>query len=151
MITEIEKIKNLRDQTGLSFNEIRKAIEEANGDEVKAINILKARGVSVAEKKSGRATREGVIEAYVHNNRKIGSLIELNCETDFVAKNVEFLNLAHELVMQVASMNPKDNEEFLDQPYIKDQGLTIKDLIQQHIAKLGENIKVGGFIRFSVK
>src|SRR3989344_7549951 len=99
MVTEIEKIKNLRDQTGLSFNEIKKALEEADGDEAKAVNILKARGVSVAEKKSGRATREGVIEAYVHNNRKIGSLIELNCETDFVAKNVEFLNLAHELVM----------------------------------------------------
>lgn len=151
MRIDIERIRQLRDQTGLSFNEIKKALEEASGDVAEAINILKARGISVAEKKSGRETKEGVIESYVHNNRKIGSLIELNCETDFVAKNNEFLNLAHELVMQVASMNPKDNEDFLDQPYIKDQDLTIKDLIQQHIAKLGENIKVGGFIRFSVK
>ncbi len=150
MRTDVEKIKQLRDQTGLSFNEIRKALEESGGDFARAIDILKAHGVSIAEKKSIRETKEGIVEAYVHNNKKIGSLIELNCETDFVAKNFEFLNLAHELAMQVASMDPKDNKEFLDQPYIKDQDITIKDLIQQYIAKLGENIKVGGFIRFSI-
>ena len=150
MQSEIEKIKHLRDQTGISFNEIKKALEEAGGDMTKAVETLRARGVLTAQKKSARETKEGVIESYIHLTKKIGSLVELYCETDFVARNFEFIKLAHELAMQVASMDPKDNEELLEQLYIKDQDVTVNDLIQQYIAKLGENIKLGRFIRFEI-
>ena len=150
MQSEIEKIKHLRDQTGISFNEIKKALEEAGGDMTKAVETLRARGVLTAQKKSARETKEGVIESYIHLTKKIGSLVELYCETDFVARNIEFIKLAHELAMQVASMDPKDNEELLEQLYIKDQDVTVNDLIQQYIAKLGENVKLGRFIRFEI-
>ena len=150
MQSEIEKIKHLRDQTGISFNEIKKALEEAGGDMTKAVETLRARGVLTAQKKSARETKEGVIESYIHLTKKIGSLVELYCETDFVARNLEFIKLAHELAMQVASMDPKDNEELLEQLYIKDQDVTVNDLIQQYIAKLGENVKLGRFIRFEI-
>ena len=150
MQSEIEKIKHLRDQTGISFNEIKKALEEAGGDMTKAVETLRARGVLTAQKKSARETKEGVIESYIHLTKKIGSLVELYCETDFVARNFEFIKLAHELAMQVASMDPKDNEELLEQLYIKDQDVTVNDLIQQYIAKLGENVKLGRFIRFEI-
>lgn len=150
MQSEIEKIKHLRDQTGLSFKEIKKAVGEADGDVARAVEILKAHGSLIAQKKSARETKEGVVESYIHLTKKIGSLVELYCETDFVARNVEFVKLAHELAMQVASMDPKDNDELLNQPYIKDQDVSINDLIQQYIAKLGENIKIGKFIRFEI-
>lgn len=150
MASEIEKIKNLRDQTGLSFAEIKKALEEGGGDPARVLEVLKAHGVSVARKKSSRETKEGIVEAYIHMNKKIGSLVEIHCETDFVARNVEFIKLAHEIAMQIASMNPQNTEDLLEQLYIKDQDITIKELIQQYIAKLGENIKVGAFSRFQI-
>lgn len=150
MKTDIKKIEQLRKQTGLSFAEIKKALDEAKGDIDGAIEVLKARGVSVAEKKSSRETGEGVVDAYIHGNGKIGSMVEVYCETDFVAKNDEFKKLAHEIAMQVASMNPKDEKELLEQKYIRDQDMTIKELIQQCVAKLGENIKIGNFIRFEI-
>ncbi|MEK7203521.1 MAG: elongation factor Ts [Patescibacteria group bacterium] len=146
----IDSIKKLRNKTGLSVAEIREALKEAAGDELKALKILNSRGHKIAEKKAGRQAREGVVESYIHNTKKIGAIVVLHCETDFVAKNPEFQELAHSLAMQIASMAPKDIDELMKQSFIKDQELTVKELINQYIAKLGENIKVGDFSRFSI-
>jgi elongation factor Ts len=150
LANDVETIKELRNTTGLSFKEIKKALEEAGGDKMRAIEILKAHGVSLAEKKSLRATQEGVVDAYVHATKKVGALVELLCETDFVARNPLFLELAHELAMHVAAMDPRDADELLQQPYIRDQDVTVGELIVQYVAKLGENIKVGKFARFEL-
>lgn len=150
-MSDINLIKQLRDSTGFSFKEIRKALEEAGGDKTRAIEILKAHGAEVAEKKSARATGEGAVEAYIHATKKVGSLVEVFCETDFVARNPMFGQLAHELAMQVAAMDPQGTAELLKQPYIKDQDITVQELINQYVAKLGENIKVGKFIRLDLR
>ncbi len=150
MAESIEIIKELRDTTGLPFKDIKKALEEAGGDRLRAIEVLKARGVEVAEKKSSRSTQQGIIESYIHANKKIGVLVSLLCETDFVALNPLFSQLAHEIAMHVAAMNPADVEELLVQPFVKDQDITVQQLITQYIAKLGENIKVGSFSRTQI-
>lgn len=149
-MSDLEIIKELRQTTGLSFKEIQKALAEADGDKARTIEVLKAHGATVAEKKASRSTAEGLVEAYVHSTGKIGVLVVLLCETDFVARNPLFSELAHELAMHIAAMDPRDNEELLGQAYIKDQDITIKDLITQYIAKLGENIKVERFVRFQI-
>lgn len=149
-MSDIETIKQLRDTTGLSFGEIKRALEEAGGDKARAIEILKAQGAALARKKSLRETQEGIIGVYVHATKKIGALVELLCETDFVARNQLFAELAHELAMHVAAMDPENVGQLLEQPYIKDQDITIGDLVTQYIAKLGENIKVSRFVRFQV-
>jgi len=149
-VSDIEIIKELRDITGLSFREIKEALEEASGDKVRALEVLKAHGVALAQKKSARPTQEGIVEAYIHATAKIGALVEVLCETDFVARNPLFIKLAHELAMQIAAMNPADIEQLLEQPYIKDEDITVRDLITQYIAKLGENIKVGRFCRLQL-
>lgn len=146
----LDLIKKIREATSLSVGEISKALKEAGGDEGRALELLKARGVAIADKKSSREIKEGVVESYIHSNRKIGALIELGSETDFVARNAEFQKLAHDLAMQVASMQPQSTEELLAQPFIKDPSLTVADLVNQHIAKLGENIRVGNFVRFEI-
>lgn len=146
----LDKIKRLRDQTGFSFAEINRALVEASGDEEKAVVILKARGTEMAAKKSTRQVKEGIIDAYIHNTKKVGAMVELLCETDFVARNGEFQKLAHELAMHIAAMRPQNVEELLSQPYIKDPDLTIKELISQSVAKIGENIQVGEFAVFEV-
>ncbi|MEK7579635.1 MAG: elongation factor Ts [Patescibacteria group bacterium] len=146
----IDSIKKLREQTGLSVLDIKNALEAAAGDEEKAMDILISRGHEIAEKKSARTAKEGVVESYIHSNRKVGAIIVLHCETDFVAKSPEFRELAHNLAMQVASMKPKTVDELLEQVFIKDQSLTIKQLLEKYIAKLGENIKVGDLSYFSV-
>lgn len=146
----IDSIKKLRELTGLSVADIKNALSEAEGNKKKALELLGSRGYDIAEKKTSRLAKEGVVESYIHANRKIGASVVLRCETDFVAKSSDFLGLAHDLAMQIASMDPKDADEFLSQPFIKDPNLTVKDLIVRYIAKLGENIKIGGFSRFSV-
>lgn len=146
----IDSIKKLREQTGLSVADIKNALEEAGGDEKKAKEILVSRGHEIAEKKASRTAKEGIVESYIHSNRKIGAIIVLHCETDFVAKNPEFRELAHDLAMQVASMKSKDASELMEQAFIKDQSLTVKQLLEKYIAKLGENIKVGDMAYFSV-
>ena len=146
----IDIIKKIREQTGLSVADIKRALDEAGGDEKRALEVLVGRGHEIAEKKSSRLAKEGVVESYIHANKKVGAIIVLHCETDFVAKSLDFLELAHDLAMQIASMNPKGAGELLEQPFIKDQNSTIRELINKHIAKLGENIKVGEFSRFNV-
>jgi len=149
-LSNVELIKKIREKTALSFGEISKALVETGGDELKTLEFLQSRGAQIAGKKSSREIKEGVISAYIHGNGKIGVILELGSETDFVAKNEEFKKLAHELAMQVASMNPKDTEELLSQPFIKDSSVIIADLINQHIARLGENIKVRNFTRLEI-
>lgn len=150
MANDIELIKELRDSTGFSFDQIKKALAEAAGDKSRALEILKAHGASVARKKSARTTGEGIIEAYIHATRKVGSMVELLCETDFVARNPLFTELAHEVAMHIAAMDPESLSELLKQPFIKDQDITVEDLIRGYVAKIGENIRIGKFIRFQL-
>ncbi len=160
-----EKIKELREKTGAGVMDCRNALMNTGGDVEKAIAILKEKGLLKAEKKGERVTSSGLIEAYIHTAGRIGALIEVNCETDFVARTDEFKKLAHLLAMQVAAMNPKyvdaqdlsegSNEDpaeacLLEQPFIKDSTRTIKDLVVETIAKTGENIKVRRFVRYEL-
>lgn len=146
----IDTIKELRDLTGLSFKEIQDALRQAQGDRDEAIKLLKARGASIAVKKSNRSTAEGIVETYVHSTKKIGVMVELLCETDFVARNPEFSALAHELALHIAAANPADVAELTAQEFIKDPSKTIHALITESIAKIGENIKVSRFVRYSI-
>ncbi|OGZ34092.1 MAG: translation elongation factor Ts [Candidatus Portnoybacteria bacterium RBG_19FT_COMBO_36_7] len=194
MITA-QQVKELRDKTLASVSDCKKALEESGGDFVKAQEILRRRGKQVAEKRAGKETRQGIIEYYVHSNKKIGALVELNCETDFVAKNDKFRELAHDIALHVASMNPqyleaadipqevleKKRNEFmeeiknsgkpeavqkqilegkmkkfseeislLEQPFVKNPDEKIKDLVNEYTGKIGENIKIGKFIRLEI-
>ncbi|MCD6471300.1 elongation factor Ts [bacterium] len=191
----LEKIKELRSKTGVSINECRKALIESNGDINKAIEILRKRGQKVALSKQNRQTKNGVVSAYIHSNKRIGVLVVLTCETDFVARNKEFQELAHDLALQIAAAKPKwispddipsdvlnkereiylaelkDSKKpkeiidkiiegklkkfysefcLLEQPFIKDEKITIKQLITDKIAKLGENIKIQEFTRYEI-
>jgi elongation factor Ts len=143
------KIKQLRKETEISITECKKALEEAKGDIQLAKEILRKRGKEWAKKKAEREMREGIVASYIHPNKKIGVLLELNCETDFVAKSQDFQNLAHELCLQIAAMGD-DEIPLLAQPWIKDENRTIKDLVQEYIAKLGENIAIKRFVRYEL-
>jgi elongation factor Ts len=145
-----ETVKQLREKTGASMMDCKKALEEASGDETKATEILRQKDKLTAMKKSERTADQGLIEAYVHANGKIGVLLEMKCETDFVAKNSEFKELAHEIAMHIAGMDSKDSESLLSEPFVKNPSTTIKDLVEAKIGKLGENIKIGKFIRFEL-
>lgn len=147
MIT-INLIKKLRTETGVSISECKKALEEAKGNIVMAKEILKKWGSQFAEKSKKRETKEGLIESYIHPNRKVGALLKLNCETDFVAKSPDFQNLAHELCLQIAAMG--DDPPLLEQPWIRDETKKIRDLLNEYIAKLGENITIKKFIRYEL-
>ena len=146
----LEKIKQLRDLTQAPIGDCRQALEESNGDFEKAKKILQERGAQIAEKKSEREVGQGIVEAYIHGQGRIGVLLELLCETDFVSRNKIFRNLAHDLAMQIASMNPKDKDELMKQPFIKDSSRTIEQVINSTIGQIGENIKVGRFVRYEV-
>jgi len=144
------KVKQLRSKTGASMMECKKALVEARGDEEKALKILHQRGRLTAMKKSDRRADEGIIEAYIHTNKKMGVLLKLKCETDFVARNEEFQELAHDLAMHIAGMDSKDEKSLLDEPFVKNPEITVRDLINEKIAKLGENIKVEEFVRYEL-
>jgi len=148
MIISIDKIKELREETLVSVTECKKALEEAEGDMKKAKEILKKWGKDLAQKRTGKVTCQGIVDSYIHPNKKIGVLLELNCETDFVGKSQDFRNLAHELCLQIAAMG--DNTPLLEQPWIKDATETVKDLVDEYVAKLGENITVKRFIRYEI-
>lgn len=145
----LNQIQKLRDITGAGVIECKKALEEADGDFDKAIAIIHERGLIKAEKKSERTTGAGILESYIHNER-VGVLFEFRCETDFVARSKEFKELAHNLIMQIAAMNPTSVEDLLKQTYIKDELLTVENLIKQTIAKFGENIRVERFCRYEL-
>lgn len=143
-------IKQLREQTGGGIADCKKALEQSKSDIKKAAEFLKQWGIQKSEKKEGRETRQGIVESYIHAQGKVGVLLTLFCETDFVARNGEFKQLAHEICLQIASMNPKSAEELLQQEYIRDGKMKIGDLIKSTIGKIGENIKVGEFVRFEI-
>jgi len=150
MKIDIEEIKKLRLTTGASIADCRIVLEESKGDSKKALDLLRARGFEKAEKKQDRKTSQGLIDCYIHQNGRIGAMVEVLCETDFVAKTSEFKSLAHEIAMQVASMNPKDVETLLKQDYIRDASKTVGALVKEAIAKFGENIVVKEFKRFEI-
>ena len=160
-----EMIKELREQCGAGIMDCRGALISCEGNVAKALEMLKEKGLAKAAKKADRATGAGLVEAYIHTAGRIGALVELNCETDFVARTDEFKELAHCLAMQVAAQSPRciDEEDIpegedivpeegclLLQPYIKDPAKTIKDIIIEAIAKVGENIKVSRFTRYEL-
>jgi elongation factor Ts len=149
-MTSIDLIKELRELTGISISECKKALQEAGDDMEKAKKLLKEWGKDVAEKKSSREAGEGLVVSYVHSTGKVASMVAVRCETDFVARSDDFKNLCHELALQVASMPAEHVEDLLEQAYIKDTGKTIKDVIGEVIAKLGENIVVDRFVRFTL-
>lgn len=144
------QVKQLRDKTNASMMDCKKALVEAKGDEKRALKILQKKGQLIAMKKSGREAEQGIIEAYIHSNKKIGVLLELKCETDFVARNEEFKELAHDLAMHIAAMDPENEKSLLKESFIKNEEITVKDLIDERIAKLGENIKIGKFTRYQL-
>ena len=165
MSIPLENIKELREKTGAGMMDCKKALAEANGNMEKAIDHLRKKGLARAAKKSGRTAAQGLVDSYIHTGGKIGVLVEVNCETDFVARTDEFKELAHHLAMQVAAICPQfvSREEIpegddiepekaclLLQPYIKDPDKTIQDIITETIAKVGENIKVNSFARFEL-
>jgi elongation factor Ts len=194
MAISIEQVKDLRQQTGAGVLDCRNALEEVDGDLEKAMELLSKKGLAVAAEKAEREASEGLVEAYIHAGGKLGVLLEVNCETDFVARTDDFRELAHDLAMQVAATSPEylasddipadvlererewhrgqiggDKSEeiierilegklhkyyqqvcLLDQPFIKEEGMTVRDLITSKIAKLGENIKVRRFARFEL-
>lgn len=155
----MDTIKELREETGLSFAQIKKALEEANGDKEKAREILSTYSAAQAEKKSEREVAAGAVSAYVHSNGTTGVLLMLGCETDFVAKNEEFIALARDLAMHVCAMDPvsvesaegvDDEAVLVKQAFIKNPELTVEQRISAAIQKFGENIKVIKFTRYSI-
>lgn len=149
-MTTMDEIKRLREKTGAGVMDAKRALEEASGDMTKAEEIIRQKGLAKAEKKAGRETKEGLVYAYVHHDGRSGAMVELQCETDFVARSDAFKDLAKELAMQVVSMEPKDTEEFLGQEYIRDPQLTVKDVIAAVVGKVGENIKLKRFVRLGL-
>lgn len=149
-MADLNLIKQLREETQASIADCRRALEESGGDYKKAQDWLKKRGAEIAEKKADRETAEGVVESYVHGNGKVGVVVALLCETDFVARTDEFKKLAHEIAMQISAMNPKDVETLMSQEYIRDPKLKIEDLVKTAIGKVGENIKVREFSRIEL-
>jgi elongation factor Ts len=161
MPTTTELIKELREKTGAGIMECKKALEDATGDVSRAQQLIKERGLAMAEKKAGREAGQGLIDSYVHAGR-IGAMIELNCETDFVARTEDFRKLAREIAMQVAATNPgrissqesltsEDGDvPLLDQPYIRDPSRTVQELLNETIARVRENIVIRRFARFEL-
>ncbi len=143
-------VQRLREETGAGVMDCKRALEQAKGDAEKAKEILRQQGFERAAQRSERGATQGVVEAYVHAEGRIGALVELNSETDFVARNPEFRQLAREVAMQVVAMEPEDVDGLLKQPYIRDQSKTIEDLITSLIAKTGERVRVGRFARFKI-
>jgi elongation factor Ts len=142
-------IQKLREETGAGIMECKRALEDAKGDYAKALELVKERGHAKALKKSERATGAGFLDTYIHNGR-VGVLLELRSETDFVARSEPFRELAHEITLQVAAMNPADTDVLLAQPYMKDDSLTVRNLIEQMVMKVGENIQIRRFSRFEL-
>ena len=149
MPISVDQIKKLREETGAGIADCREALEETKGDIAKAKDVLKQKGLDKAASKSEREVKNGVVETYSHGGR-VGVLVEVLCETDFVAKTEDFKNLAHELALQIASMKPDSVEELMSQEYIRDSSQTISGLIHATVAKLGENIQIGRFERVAL-
>lgn len=145
----MEDVAKLREMTGAGVMECKKALDEAQGDFDKAKDIIFERGLSRAEKKGDRATGAGLLETYIHNGR-VSVMVELRCETDFVARNDKFKDLAHDIAMHIAAMNPETVEELYAQPFVKDASITVENMVKNLIGTIGENMKVEKFARFEI-
>jgi elongation factor Ts len=145
-----EQIKKFREATGGGVMDCKRALEETNGDEKKATALLNKWGIEKSEKKKDRTTSAGVIDTYTHAGSKVGVIIEVQCETDFVARTDDFKKLVHELCLQISAMKPKDVKALFKQEYIRDGSLTVESLVKLTIGKLGENIVVARFERFEL-
>jgi len=163
MQVKVDHIKELRELTGAGLMDCKKALEEAGGDFDSAKEALKQRGFAMAAKKADRTMANGLVEAYLHAGGRIGAMVELNCETDFVARMEDFKNLAHDIAMQVAAADPKyltleeaspeetpEEVSLLCQPFIKDPQKTVQDIVVELVGKVGENIGVAKFSRFEI-
>lgn len=172
MATTADDIKRLREETSCGVIDCKKALEEAKGDFTKAKELLRKRGLEMAAKKSDRIAKEGRVEAYIHNGNKIGVLVEVNCETDFVARSEDFCKFTREVAIHIAAVNPKyikkedvpadmlakesDKEAYykanclLTQPFVKDPGKSIQDLLNELVSKIGENIVISHIVRYKV-
>lgn len=146
----IELVKKIRTETGLGIMEIKSAVEESKGDKKKAKEILKEKGFKKAEKKAERKTSQGRVATYTHSTGKIGVMVELQCETDFVAKHEDFLALTKDLCLQVAAMSPKNVKELLKQEFIKDPSKNIDEMVKSLVVKFGENIQLARIERFEI-
>ncbi|MFQ5872850.1 MAG: translation elongation factor Ts [Dehalococcoidia bacterium] len=165
MAISTEAIKTLRERSGAGIMDCKRALEEAGGVIEEAEKILNRKGLATASKKAARVADQGLVEVYVHAGGRLGVMVEVNCETDFVARTNEFKTLSHDLALQVAAMNPKyvspseippDSDEVPEevclvlQPFIRDSDRTVQDIITETIAKTGENIRVRRFVRFEL-
>jgi elongation factor Ts len=161
----VEQIRALRDQTGAGIMDCKNALEASEGDIDKAVEALRQKGFAQAFQKAGRATTQGLVEAYIHTGGRVGGIVVLGCETDFVARTLEFKELAHDIAMQVAAMDPAylDQSEMpegetrppaqvslLQQPFIKDSSRSVEEVVQELAAKVGENIRVVRFLRLAL-
>lgn len=149
MITA-QQIKELREKTGISVSACKRALEEAEGNMEEALAVLQRESVKSAEKKADRTLGAGVIEAYVHNNKKVGVLLELKSESDFVANNEEFRLLAKDIAMHIAASSPVDVNELMSQLYIRNPAVAIGGLLNQTIQKFGEKIEVARFVKYNL-
>jgi elongation factor Ts len=150
MNISLSDLKKLREETQAGVSDCRQALEDAGGDFTKAKKLLTERGLEKAAQKEGKETSQGIIDSYIHAGGKVGVLVELRCETDFVARTDEFQHLAHEICLQVAAMSPKDVKALLKSEYIRDPSQTVNDLVKGTIAKVGENITIARFVRMKL-
>jgi elongation factor Ts len=164
-VVTVDDVKRLREETGAGVMDAKRALDEAGGNFAQAKELLRERGMAAAAKRADRSTSQGVVESYIHGGGRIGALVEVNCETDFVARTDSFRALARDIAMQVAAMNPaaltpedvpgglpgeaKDHA-LLTQTFIKDGSRTIGQLVQDVIAQTGENVRVSRFSRFEL-
>ena len=165
MAVSVESVRTLRDQTGAGIMDCKEALEKSGGDLEKAVLALREKGIAGVAKRVGRATNEGVIETYLHTGGRVGAMVELGCETDFVARTDEFQKLAHDIAMQVAAMGPVyvDQDEIVEgdarppaeislmqQSFIKNTSTSVGEMVKELAAKVGENIRVVRFTRLEV-
>lgn len=166
MAVTVEQIRSLRELSGAGIMECKQALEDSNGDINQAADALRQKGFARAARRSDRETSEGLIEAYVHTGGRVGGMVELGCETDFVARTPEFKALAHDIAMQVAAMSPQYLSEdeieegdsrpaaqvsLLQQPFIKDNSKLVREIVQELAAKVGENVRVIRFTRMALE
>jgi elongation factor Ts len=152
MMTKIDPkdVQRLRSESGAGVMDCKRALEETGGDYAKALALIKERGIQSVAKKSEREAKEGLVASYIHSNGRVGALVELASETDFVSRGEGFRQLAQEIAMQVAAMNPATVDELLEQPYIRDGSKTIKDLVTTVAATTKENVHVRRIQRFAL-
>ncbi len=146
----VAEVKKLREETGAGMLDCKKALEETKGDFEAAKEVVRKKGLDRADKKADRETKEGYIAHYVHSNNKVGALVEILCETDFVARNEEFQRMAKDVAMHVTAMNSESVEELLKEPFVKDPSKTIEELVKGISGKTGEKLLVNKIVRFEV-